>query len=106
MFEKLDRLRADVKCIEKRIKEERVKLKNAEMRLLKAEHEQILEDVSTLKYTPEQFNEFLKLASSGILGNPGAVIDAAGKAEETDRDDLYENDNENDEESEETLDED
>ena len=106
MFEKLERIRADIKRIEGRIDEEKKKLKNAEMRLLKAEHEQIIEDVSSLNFTPEQFNEFLKVAASGILGNSGAIKEVVGKTEETTQDDIYENDNENDEESEETLDED
>lgn len=106
MFEKLDRLRADIKRIEGRIEEEKKKLKNAELRLMKAEHEQIIEDVSSLNFTPEQFNEFLKLAASGILVNSGAIKEVTEKSGETVQDDIYENNNENDEESEETEDED
>ena len=106
MFEKLDRLRADVKRIE-RINEEKVKLKNAMLRLEKAENEQILEDVSELKLTPEQFNEFLKLASGGILNNHTAIRKVTGADNGSDQDDLSEDEYaEKDEESEETEDED
>ena len=66
MFERLDRLRAEVERIKGRIEEEKTKLKTAEQRLQAAENTQILADVSALNLTPEQFNEFLRLATGGL----------------------------------------
>lgn len=65
MYERLDRLRADVERWKKRIEEDRMKLKQAEVKLQEAENSQILADVGALKLTPEQLAEFLKLATAG-----------------------------------------
>lgn len=59
MFEKLDKLRAEVKRIQNRIEEDKVRLKGAEQKLKDAENSQILADVSALKLTPEQLATFL-----------------------------------------------
>lgn len=59
MFEKLDKLRLEVKKIQKRIEDDKLKLKAAEMKLKEAENDQIIADVGALKLTPEQLSEFL-----------------------------------------------
>ena len=65
MYEKLDKLRAEVKRWEQRIEDDKAKLRIAQEKLEKAESEQILADVGALKLKPEQLAEFLKLATSG-----------------------------------------
>ena len=73
MYEKLDKLRAEVKRWEQKIEDDKAKLKLAQERLEKAENEQILADVGALKLKPEQLAEFLKLATSGKLGGEGTA---------------------------------
>ena len=73
MFEKLDKLRAEVERRKKKIEEDKLKLKQAEENLQNAENEQILADVGALKLKPEQLAEFLKLATSGKLGGEGTA---------------------------------
>ena len=68
MYEKLDKLRADVERCKQKIEDDKVKLKQAEARLQEAENTQILADVGALNLTPEQLAEFLKLATNGKLG--------------------------------------
>lgn len=76
MYEKLDRLRADVERWKKRVEEDRMKLKQAEAKLQEAENAQILSDVGALKLTPEQLAEFLKLATAGGTGTaPEPVVE-------------------------------
>ena len=96
MFERLDKLRAEVEHRKKKIEEDKAKLKEAEQRLQAAENSQILTDVSALNLSPEQLNEFLKLVANGVLKDSG---EAQSKTEDK-------TDFEYDEESEETLDED
>ena len=71
MYEKLDKLRAEVKRWEQKIEDDKAKLRQAQEKLEKAENEQILADVGALKLKPEQLAEFLKLATSGKLGSAG-----------------------------------
>ena len=75
MYEKLDKLRAEVERCKKKIEDDRVKLKQAEARLQEAENSQILADVGALNLTPEQLADFLKLATSGKLGASGTSIE-------------------------------
>lgn len=67
MYERLDKLRADLE----RAKQKRVeldgKIRQLEAKLKEAENNQILSDVSALKLTPEQLAQFLKLAAGGQL---------------------------------------
>ncbi len=72
MYEKLDKLRAEVKRWEQKIEDDKAKLRIAQEKLEKAENEQILADVGALKLKPEQLAEFLKLATSGKLGAAGS----------------------------------
>lgn len=67
MYEKLEKLRAELRRAEKRKKDADLKLKTAQERLKEAENAQILSDVGTFHMTPEQVAEFLKLAASGTV---------------------------------------
>ena len=73
MYEKLDKLRAEVKRWEQKIEDDKAKLRQAQDKLKEAEHSQILSDVGALNLSPEQLAEFLKLATSGKLGGAGTA---------------------------------
>ena len=77
MYEKLDRLREDLKRAERRKKSADEKLKLAQDRLREAENAQIRFDVEALNLTPEQVAQFLKMAASGQMD---AVRSSAGNA--------------------------
>ena len=65
MYEKLDKLRAEVERWRRKLEDVRGKLKEAEEKLKEAENTQILADVNALNLSPEQLAEFLKLVASG-----------------------------------------
>lgn len=94
MYEKLDKLRAEVERCKSKIEDDKAKLKAAEAKLQEAENSQILADVGALNLSPEQLAEFLKLAtsgkltSSGIASNYGTTV--ASTDHETDNDDKTE----------------
>ncbi len=71
MYERLDKLRAEVERCKKKVEDDKGRLRAAEQRLQEAENSQILADVGALNLSPEQLAEFLKLVTSGQLGNPG-----------------------------------
>lgn len=71
MYEKLDKLRAEVEKWKARIEDDRMKLKSAEQRLQEAENNQILADVGAMNLTPEQLAQFLQLVKNGQLGQNG-----------------------------------
>lgn len=71
MYEKLDKLRADLKRAREKKVEIDAKIKNLEQRLREAEEAQILTDVKQLNLTPEQVARLLQLATSGQLPMPG-----------------------------------
>lgn len=86
MYEKLDRLREEVRRAEKRKESADKKLKEAQERLQEAENSQILADVGALNYTPEQVALFLRMAASGKLPkvNPdGSFEDETAKTADT-----------------------
>lgn len=76
MYEKLDKLRDEVKRAAKRKKAADERLKDAEEKLREAENSQILSDVGALHMTPEQVAQFLRMASAGKLPrvNPDGTI--------------------------------
>lgn len=76
MYEKLDKLRDEVRRAEKRKKAADERLKTAQEKLREAENLQILSDVGALNMTPEQVAQFLKMAASGKLPkvNPDGSI--------------------------------
>ena len=65
MYEKLDKLRAEVERWRRKLEDVRGKLKEAEEKLKEAENTQILADVNALNLSPEQLAEFLKQVASG-----------------------------------------
>ena len=94
MYEKLDKLRAEVDRFRARLEDDKIKLKKAEDRLREAENTQILSDVGSYNLTPEQLAQFLQLANSGKLQEmlngkvemPGAEnLGTAGVSFEPDR---------------------
>ena len=72
MFEKLDKLREEVRRCEKRRDEANERLKAAQAKLKEAEASQILSDVGALKLSPEEVAKLLQLAASGQLSVPKA----------------------------------
>ena len=67
MYEKLDKLRAELERAKQRRADADAKVKQLEQKLKEAENTQILADVGALKLTPEQLAQFLQLAASGQL---------------------------------------
>lgn len=94
MYERLDKLRADLEKARKRKVEAEARVKVAEEKLREAENTQVLNDVNALKLSPEQVAQFLKLAASGQLPMDGRDLNLRNeKAElveyrEEDREDL------------------
>lgn len=70
MFEKLDKLREEVRRCEKRRDDANERLKAAQVKLKEAEASQILSDVGALKLSPEEVAKLLQLAATGQLGVP------------------------------------
>ncbi len=66
-FEKLDRMRADIERDREKVARMQEQIKQKEAKLKEAEATVILADVGSYHMTPEQLNEFLKLAASGRL---------------------------------------
>lgn len=83
MYEKLDKLRADVRRWRRKLEDDKAKLKLAEQKLQEAENSQILADVGALNLTPEQLAEFLKLVSNGQTVNTGAINTYMDSTKET-----------------------
>lgn len=77
MYERLDKLRAEVKRAEKKLEDDKARLKAAQQRLQEAENSQILADVGALNLSPEQLAEFLKLVANGQAGNAGSQVSVA-----------------------------
>ena len=67
MYEKLDKIRAELDRARQRRAEADAKVKQLEQKLKEAENSQILADVGALKLTPEQLAQFLQLAASGQM---------------------------------------
>ena len=72
MFEKLDKLREEVRRCEKRRDEANERLKAAQAKLKDAEASQILSDVGALNLSPEEVAKLLQLAASGQLSVPAS----------------------------------
>ena len=71
MYERLDKLREEVKRRKKMIEVAKMRLKEAEEKLREAENSQILSDVGELNLSPEELAEFLKLVKNGHMGVGG-----------------------------------
>ena len=74
MYEKLDKLRAELEKARQRRAEVDAKVKQLEQRLKDAENTQILAEVGALKLSPEQLKMFLEMATSGQLGNAEPTV--------------------------------
>ena len=84
MYERLDKLRAEVERCKRKVEDDRVRLKAAEQKLQEAENSQILADVGALNLSPEQLADFLKLVANGQVGNVGTVSTVTAVSKETD----------------------
>ncbi len=83
MYEKLDKIRADLeKARQKRVEADN-KVKQLEQRLKDAEDSQILADVSAMNISPEQLAQFLQMVSNGQLPMPGSVEAPTVSVQET-----------------------
>ena len=102
MYERLDKLRAEVERCKRKVEDDRVRLKAAEQKLQEAENSQILADVGALNLSPEQLADFLKLVANGQVGSAGTVSVTAVNKEtevETKDDDDYDLEGLDDEEN-------
>ena len=91
MYEKLDKIRAELERARQRKADADAKVKQLEQKLKEAENTQILADVGALKLTPEQVAQFLQMAANGQLpiaqSNP--VAEPAMKVTAEVKDDDY-----------------
>lgn len=95
MYERLDKLRAEVERIKKKIEDDKARLKAAELRLKNAENSQILADVGALNLSPEQLAQFLQMVQLN-QGSGNAVVEKAAEGiAEFDEEDNYQEDEEN-----------
>ena len=83
MYERLDKLRAEVERCKRKVEDDRVRLKAAEQKLQEAENSQILADVGALNLSPEQLADFLKLVANGQIGSAGTVSTVTAVNKET-----------------------
>ncbi len=72
MYEKLDKIRADLEKARQKRAEADNKVKQLEQRLKEAESSQILADVGAMNLSPEQLAQFLQMVSNGQLKVPGS----------------------------------
>ena len=73
MYEKLDKLRDEVKRCEKQVADAQSKLKVDQEKLKEGEASQILSDVGALKMSPEELARVLELVKSGQLNQADAT---------------------------------
>ena len=90
MYEKLNKLRAELEKARQRRAEADAKVKQLEQRLKDAENTQILAEVGALKLSPEQLKMFLEMATSGQLGNaePTVIKGSTEVKEDIENDDM------------------
>lgn len=79
MFERLDKMRAELERAKQRRADVDAKVKTLEAKLKEAENNQIIADVSAMKLSPEQVAKFIQLIANGQLN----VSDAVEKSTET-----------------------
>ena len=100
MYEKLDKLRAELEKARQRRAEADAKVKQLEQRLKDAENTQILAEVGALKLSPEQLKMFLEMATNGQLGTtePAVMKGSTEVKEDIENDDMESEDFDDDEE--------
>ena len=96
MFERLDKMRAELEKAKQRRADADAKVKTLEAKLKEAENNQIIADVSAMKLSPEQVAQFLNAPEAVQQSTETKVTVAEDEA--TDEDDESEDfDNEEDE---------
>lgn len=93
MYERLERLREEVKRCEKRFQDAQEKLRVARERLKDCEASQILSDVGALNLTPEELAKVLAVVKSGQLSDLISGHKKDGETDEKDDSDRGESDN-------------
>ena len=99
-YEKLDRIREDIKRDKAKVAKLQEQIKVKEAKLKEAEASQIVADVSAVNMTPEQLGEFLTLIQSGnlneLLSGKTKVVTTVNRSEvnEEENEDLYEDEEE------------
>ena len=99
-YEKLDRIREDIKRDKAKVAKLQEQIKVKEAKLKEAEASQIVADVGAMNMTPEQLGEFLALIQSGnlneLLSGKTKVVTTVNSSEvnEEENEDLYENEEE------------
>ena len=93
-YEKLDRIREDIKRDRARVAKLQEQIRTKEAKLKEAEANQIVADVGAMNMTPEQLGEFLALIQNGGLngllngsmtaGNGNGAGDGLAAGNETD----------------------
>lgn len=89
-YEKLDRIREDIKRDKAKVAKLQEQIKAKEAKLKEAEASQIVADVAAMNMTPEQLGEFLSLIQSGglqeLLSGQTKVATTNSSNEKTDDD--------------------
>ena len=99
-YEKLDRIREDIKRDKAKVTKLQEQIKVKEAKLKEAEASQIVADVGAMNMTPEQLGEFLALIQSGnlneLLSCKTKIITTVSSSEvnEEENEDLYEDEEE------------
>lgn len=103
-YEKLDRIREDIKRDKAKVAKLQEQIKVKEAKLKEAEASQIVADVGAMNMTPEQLGEFLTLIQSGnlneLLSGKTKVVTTVNSSEvnEEENEDLYEDEEEKNDE--------
>ena len=99
-YEKLDRIREDIKRDRAKVAKLQEQIKIKEANLKEAEASQIVADVGAMNLTPEQLGEFLALIQSGnlneLLSGKTKIVTTVSSSEvnEEENEDLYEDEEE------------
>ena len=93
-YEKLDRIREDIKRDKAKVVKLQEQIKIKEAKLKEAEANQIVADVGAMNMSPEQLGEFLALIQSGGLhdllsGKTQVAAEDSSDAMTDDNDDFY-----------------
>ncbi len=92
-YDKLERMRADIKRDRAKVAKLQEQIKQKEARLKEAEANQIVADVGAMNMSPEQLGEFLSLIQSGrlneLLSGQVAVKTEATENNETEDDEKF-----------------
>ena len=99
-YEKLDRIREDIKRDKAKVAKLQEQIKVKEAKLKEAEASQIVADVGAMNLTPEQLGEFLALIQSGnlneLLSGKTTIVTTVSSSvvNEEENEDLYDDEEE------------